>query len=119
MKSTAIATAIPASTKCPSCHTVLPASPSVETEDYHCSRCGQRWDALRLSTTSAYTAWDAERSAGVTRRVAPALLLVLAACLTIVPLAWAARTSKDAEQALPMLNNTGVDAYLQRAPDSE
>jgi Zn-dependent protease with chaperone function len=63
------------------------------------------------------------------------VLFVVAACLTIVPLAFAARTvlkpgwnmfsttqdsevgqkvSQDAEQELPMLNNARVDAYLQR-----
>jgi hypothetical protein len=43
--------------------------PAVDTEDFHCVRCGQRWDSLRLTTTAAYRAWDAERAGRVAKVV--------------------------------------------------
>jgi predicted CXXCH cytochrome family protein len=31
-----------------------------------CRRCGQRWDARRLSTVAAYAAWARERDVSIT-----------------------------------------------------
>ena len=30
--------------------------------DWHCGRCGQRWDALRLATAAAYADWVTEHA---------------------------------------------------------
>jgi hypothetical protein len=49
---------------CPSCGT---QDPSMTNEalstgaDWTCSRCGSRWDALRLATVAAYAAWASPR----------------------------------------------------------
>ena len=31
--------------------------------DWHCGRCGQRWDAVRLATAAAYAEWVSEHAA--------------------------------------------------------
>lgn len=49
---------------CLSCHTehATVSSGAVATgADWRCSRCGQRWDARRLATVNAYTAWLSAR----------------------------------------------------------
>lgn len=51
---------------CPGCHT---QHPSLTGEGlavgvgWKCARCGQRWDARRLASVSAYQRWVADRSA--------------------------------------------------------
>ena len=45
---------------CPSCHTVDGGMTNAALgagADWHCGRCGQRWDALRLATAAAYAEW--------------------------------------------------------------
>ncbi|MBI4485395.1 MAG: hypothetical protein HY655_05235 [Acidobacteria bacterium] len=34
--------------------------------DWQCSRCGSRWDAVRLATVAAYGVWLAEHTAAST-----------------------------------------------------
>lgn len=49
---------------CPLCHTTdasLTADALKTGGNWRCVRCGQRWDAARLATVAAYTAWVAER----------------------------------------------------------
>jgi transcription elongation factor Elf1 len=57
------------SVTCPMCHT--PASLTHSANDaragWRCDRCGQRWDATRLSAVAAYSAWVVERVAGAER----------------------------------------------------
>ncbi len=56
---------------CPSCHT---ADPTVTNHavaagaSWHCRRCRQPWDAVRLATVAAYTAWQATRTAPAVSR---------------------------------------------------
>ena len=45
---------------CPMCHTTHPSLSHDALEaggKWRCTRCGQRWDATRLVTVAAYTAW--------------------------------------------------------------
>jgi hypothetical protein len=44
---------------CPLCHTsaTLAQSAIEAGSDWRCVRCGQRWDAARLTTVAAYGAW--------------------------------------------------------------
>ena len=45
---------------CPSCHTADPTMTNGAVTggaDWHCGRCGQRWDTARLATVAAYAAW--------------------------------------------------------------
>ena len=54
---------------CPSCHTADPTKTNVSVgagADWHCARCGQRWDAVRLATVAAYTAWLSAQAAAST-----------------------------------------------------
>ena len=47
---------------CPFCHTLHSSltDEALDPRDYWlCVRCGQRWDAHRLETAAAYTAWVA------------------------------------------------------------
>ena len=50
---------------CPMCHTstCLTQGAVDAGADCRCITCGQRWDAIRLSTVAAYTAAVAERAA--------------------------------------------------------
>lgn len=51
---------------CPSCHTEDPTMTNVAVgagADWHCGRCGTRWDAVRLATVAAYAVWVSERTA--------------------------------------------------------
>lgn len=53
---------------CPMCHTPMAlAQGAIDAgADWPCVRCGQRWDATRLSAVAAYAAWVVERfAAGV------------------------------------------------------
>ena len=48
---------------CPFCHTQHASSPPealLRAESWSCVRCGQLWDAGRLATVEAYTAWAAD-----------------------------------------------------------
>lgn len=45
---------------CPMCHTEDPSITNLAVRagaDWHCSRCGGRWDAARLATVAAYAVW--------------------------------------------------------------
>jgi transcription elongation factor Elf1 len=51
---------------CPFCHTDSSVShTTLESagEGWQCVRCGQRWDAQRLATVAAYTAWASAHDA--------------------------------------------------------
>ena len=51
---------------CPSCHTQDPSMTNVALTagaDWRCSRCGSRWDAVRLATVAAYAVWASEHTA--------------------------------------------------------
>lgn len=58
---------------CPGCHT---PHPSLTREGlaagagWKCVRCGERWDAQRLATVTAYKAWVAERETAATAAAA-------------------------------------------------
>ena len=59
---------------CPSCHTADSRVTNLAVgggADWHCGRCGQQWDALRLATAAAYAVWLAEHTAGTDLLVAP------------------------------------------------
>jgi hypothetical protein len=47
---------------CPMCHTPTSVTQyAIEAGgDWRCVRCGQHWDAARLATVAAYTAWTIE-----------------------------------------------------------
>ena len=50
---------------CPLCHTADATMTSVAVAagaDWHCVRCGQRWDAGRLATVAACAVWLSERA---------------------------------------------------------
>ena len=54
---------------CPLCHTEHASMTKLAVSagaDWHCSRCGWRWDAGRLATVAAYACWLAERAAAST-----------------------------------------------------
>ena len=45
---------------CPSCHSIDATMTTFAVNggaDWHCGRCGQRWDAVRLATVAAYGVW--------------------------------------------------------------
>jgi hypothetical protein len=48
---------------CPMCHSPAPLTPSaLDTGGaWRCGRCGQHWDAARLTAVAAYAAWVADR----------------------------------------------------------
>jgi hypothetical protein len=49
---------------CPSCHTSDTSVTNLAVgagADWHCRRCGTRWDAARLATVAAYATWLADR----------------------------------------------------------
>ena len=49
---------------CPLCHTADATMTSVAVAagaEWHCVRCGQRWDAGRLATVAACAVWLSER----------------------------------------------------------
>ena len=50
---------------CPSCHTQDPGMTNLAIgagADWECSRCGSRWDAVRLASVAAYAVWVAARA---------------------------------------------------------
>lgn len=50
---------------CPSCHTQDVSMTNLAVSagaDWRCSRCGSRWDAVRLAAVAAYAAWVSEHS---------------------------------------------------------
>ena len=54
---------------CPSCHTEDPSMTDLTVSagaDWQCSRCGSRWDAVRLATVAAYATWVAQHTAAST-----------------------------------------------------
>jgi hypothetical protein len=53
---------------CPLCHTVDPTMTNIALSagaDWHCSRCGQRWDTIRLAAVVGYAVWLSARTEGV------------------------------------------------------
>ena len=55
---------------CPSCHTAdlsLTDSAVTAGADWRCRRCGQQWDAGRLTKVAAYAVWESERASAATR----------------------------------------------------
>jgi hypothetical protein len=49
---------------CPLCHTADATATNVAVAagaDWHCARCGHRWDAIRLAAVAAYEMWVSER----------------------------------------------------------
>ena len=53
---------------CPSCHTEDPSMTNLAVSagaDWQCSRCGSRWDAVRLATVAAYAVWLAAHTSSV------------------------------------------------------
>ena len=51
---------------CPSCHTQDRSVTNLALSagaDWQCSRCGSRWNAVRLATVSAYAVWLSEHTA--------------------------------------------------------
>ena len=58
--------------RCPSCHTDDPSVTTLAVSagaDWRCSRCGSRWNAVRLATVTAYAVWVAEHTAASTMRL--------------------------------------------------
>ena len=50
---------------CPLCHTVDPTTTNIALSagaDWHCSRCGQRWDTIRLAAVAGYAVWLSART---------------------------------------------------------
>ena len=51
---------------CPSCHVEDPSMTNQALSagaDWQCSRCGSRWDAVRLAAVTAYDVWLAAHTA--------------------------------------------------------
>ena len=51
---------------CPLCHTThssLSVGALEAGGDWHCSRCGQHWNAVRLANDAAYAAWALKHDA--------------------------------------------------------
>jgi hypothetical protein len=49
---------------CPLCHTAdatLTSAAVAAGADWHCVRCGQRWDAVRLAAVAACAVWESGR----------------------------------------------------------
>ena len=55
---------------CASCHTadLTTADAVAAGAHWQCRRCGQPWDAVRLATVAAYTAWLSARTAPAVSR---------------------------------------------------
>jgi transcription elongation factor Elf1 len=50
---------------CPLCHTVdstMTNSALSAGAEWHCSRCGQRWDTTRLAAVAGYAMWLSART---------------------------------------------------------
>lgn len=56
--------------RCPMCHTQAPLTQGALDAGgaWRCVRCGQQWDARRLSAVAAYAAWVVEHDHAVTPR---------------------------------------------------
>lgn len=56
---------VPRLLTCPMCHTATSLTQGAidAGAEWRCVRCGQRWDATRLSGVAAYAAWVVERAA--------------------------------------------------------
>lgn len=55
---------------CPLCHTADPTMTHTALSagaDWHCSRCGQRWNATRLTVVAGYVAWAQGGDRGLSR----------------------------------------------------
>ena len=53
---------------CPLCHTQDPSMTNLALSagvDWQCSRCGSRWDAVRLAKVAAYAVWLAVHTSSV------------------------------------------------------
>jgi hypothetical protein len=51
---------------CPSCHTQDRSLTNLAVSagaDWQCSRCGSRWNAVRLATVAAYAMWASAHTA--------------------------------------------------------
>lgn len=60
---------------CPSCHTQDLSMTNVAVHagaDWRCSRCGSRWDAVRLATVAAYAEWVSAHTATAVNPATPA-----------------------------------------------
>jgi hypothetical protein len=60
---------------CPSCHTQDRSMTNLAVSagaDWQCSRCGSRWDAVRLATVAAYAVWTSEHAARSVNPATPA-----------------------------------------------
>ena len=71
----AIAPEIMGRARCPLCHTVDPTMTNIALSagaDWHCSRCGQRWDTVRLAAVAGYAAWLSARTDASDNHVATA-----------------------------------------------
>jgi hypothetical protein len=54
---------------CPSCHhadAMMTTAAISAGADWRCTRCGQRWDRVRLATVAAYARWLSTRPASPT-----------------------------------------------------
>jgi len=63
--SAALAPELAGAATCPSCHTAdltLTDSAVAAGADWRCRRCGQQWDAGRLTKVAAYEVWVSERA---------------------------------------------------------
>jgi hypothetical protein len=64
---------------CPLCHTqdLSTTNRAVGTgAGWQCSRCGSRWDAVRLGNVAAYNTWVSEQTATPVSPVLPDRLIV-------------------------------------------
>lgn len=55
-----LAPTVPRLATCPLCHTIHPSLTATALEadgNWQCSRCGQRWNAIRVANHAAYAAW--------------------------------------------------------------
>lgn len=60
---------------CPSCHTQDLSMTNLAVSagaDWQCSRCGSRWDAVRLATVAAYAVWVSRHTATSVNPATPA-----------------------------------------------
>jgi len=65
MSTSAIAPEVVGFATCPMCHTVDPTMTNMALgggADWHCSRCGQRWDTIRLAAVAGYAMWLSEHT---------------------------------------------------------
>jgi transcription elongation factor Elf1 len=61
-----LAREVPRVARCPLCHTMHSSLTAAALEaggEWHCARCGQHWNAVRLANDAAYAAWVVEHDA--------------------------------------------------------